>query len=608
MALFRFRKNVADSGFILSDSHFGNGQGISAGLLLESVRRVESDLIFLSKPDSFTYTERVSRAETVGERLTYFLPNVFSEEKIPRWPPDVFCVCAAILHASGAYSQVVEDKPPHLRKTTSVARAAMLKELGEEWRALSLRKTRLPEALSTWWKVLLKNRNLPLSGISKNADCCEALLNLLAAADEAAAGVGIFPSNLFGDDSVHKFEDAFGAQAEQELHNGLSDGTGSTLCRAIHPSRGRVLPKMHTAQNGLTVRSLSHNLAFCSAHDINPEWLSAAVKTDHHGLNLLLIPWPRVVDPRQFKTTRKANIADHVDSSSHGLFTFELGKGPSVSYVSQLLKKAEATVGHVDGIVFPELSMSEAEFGRLSRRFVTQTRFLIGGIGDSAKGPKICGQNEALWDMKLHLSLSKSIFGRFNQKKHHRWKITKPQIAQYGISSNLHPCASWWEHIAIGERSIAFVSCRRWLTMSVLICEDLARPDPVGDILRAVGPNLIIALLSDGPQLIGRWPGRYAGALADDPGSSVLTVTSEGMSNLSQPTHETESKSDIVALWRDAKSGARELHLPASSSALLLTLSVEYAEEWTADGRGDGDCSGYPILTAVHPINVKESA
>jgi len=36
--------------------------------------------------------------------------------------------------------------------------------------------------------------------------------------------------------------------------------------------------------------------------------------------------------------------------------------------------------------------------------------------------------------------------------------------------------------------------------MCALVCEDLARPDPVANIVRAVGPNLVIALLMDGPQ------------------------------------------------------------------------------------------------------------
>lgn len=69
----------------------------------------------------------------------------------------------------------------------------------------------------------------------------------------------------------------------------------------------------------------------------------------------------------------------------------------------------------------------------------------------------------------------------------------------------------------------------------MLVCEDLARQDPAADLIRAVGPNLLIALLMDGPQLSGRWPARYASVLAEDPGTSVLTLTSLGMAERSRP-------------------------------------------------------------------------
>jgi 5-methylcytosine-specific restriction enzyme A len=54
--------------------------------------------------------------------------------------------------------------------------------------------------------------------------------------------------------------------------------------------------------------------------------------------------------------------------------------------------------------------------------------------------------------------------------------------------------------------------------------------------MRSVGPNLVVALLMDGPQLTARWPARYASVLADDPGSSVLTLTSLGMCLRSRST------------------------------------------------------------------------
>jgi len=70
-----------------------------------------------------------------------------------------------------------------------------------------------------------------------------------------------------------------------------------------------------------------------------------------------------------------------------------------------------------------------------------------------------------------------------------------------------------------------FYVFRYGMSMATLICEDLARIDPVQTVIRAIGPNLVIALLMDGPQWQRRWSGRYATVLADDPGSAVLSVT-----------------------------------------------------------------------------------
>ena len=137
--------------------------------------------------------------------------------------------------------------------------------------------------------------------------------------------------------------------------------------------------------------------------------------------------------------------------------------------------------------------------------------------------------------------------------------------------------------------------------MSVLICEDLARQDPIGEILRAVGPNLVIALLMDGPQLAARWSARYATVLADDPGCSVLTLTSIGMAQLSRPAGKPPSR--VVALWKDAITAEPiEVSLPDGADALVLTLSAEYHEEWSADGRSDNESTGYAVLAGVHPI------
>jgi hypothetical protein len=63
----------------------------------------------------------------------------------------------------------------------------------------------------------------------------------------------------------------------------------------------------------------------------------------------------------------------------------------------------------------------------------------------------------------------------------------------------------------------------------------------------------------------------------------------------------------VIALWKDPRTGpARELELADRAAGLILNITVEYAEEWTADGRGDGGVSGYPILAGYHSIHLDE--
>src|SRR5207237_10901568 len=102
---------------------------------------------------------------------------------------------------------------------------------------------------------------------------------------------------------------------------------------------------------------------------------------------------------------------------------------------------------------------------------------------------------------------------------------------------------------------------------STLVCEDLARIDPVQAALRAVGPNLVIVLLMDGPQFERRWPGRYATVLADDPGCAVLTLTSLGMVRRSTVPGDDDCRE--IALWKESpSSAARELKLPKGAHGL----------------------------------------
>ncbi len=187
------------------------------------------------------------------------------------------------------------------------------------------------------------------------------------------------------------------------------------------------------------------------------------------------------------------------------------------------------------------------------------------------------------------------------QKKHHPWKLTESQVKQYGLGAVLSPFREWWEFVEVSDRKLNFVSMSADLVLCVLICEDLARPDPVAGLVRAVGPNLVIALLMDGPQTKERWAARYATVLADDPGCSVLSLTSLGMSEISRPTAGL-SRSRVVAMWKDAFGSATEMEVPVGYEAIAVSLSTKYCEEYTADGRGDDEAAAYPVLSGVHPI------
>ena len=84
--------------------------------------------------------------------------------------------------------------------------------------------------------------------------------------------------------------------ANRSLEFGRAD-SGSTLCNQMHPSRLRVLPELHVPQSGLTVRSLSRNLALCTGEEIRPQWInipSPTSPTNPGSFNLLLLPWPRI--------------------------------------------------------------------------------------------------------------------------------------------------------------------------------------------------------------------------------------------------------------------------------------------------------------------------
>lgn len=281
----------------------------------------------------------------------------------------------------------------------------------------------------------------------------------------------------------------------------------------------------------------------------------------------------------------------------YGFFTFRVREDPAArcDQLGRLLKAAYRRSERVDVVVYPELALSAEEFEEVKKVCEENKIALVAGVAEDVGEP--CRSRNTV---KVHFPTDSYPILE-SQDEHHRWCLDSNQIINYGLGGFLSPARRWWERTRLGDRQLTFFCLNDWLTFCVLICENLARQEPVAELLRAVGPNLVIALLMDGPQSPHRWPAHYATVLADDPGSSVLTLTSLGMADLCRPPGKPPSRS--IGLWKDVRGGEpRQLDLGPGAAGLLLTLVPHWEEEWTADGRSDGRTAAYSALAAVHTL------
>jgi hypothetical protein len=249
-------------------------------------------------------------------------------------------------------------------------------------------------------------------------------------------------------------------------------------------------------------------------------------------------------------------------------------------------------------VILPELALTPEDFQLASEICAKRGVFLIGGVAVPAQPGSAFGINSVRTAIADPLG---QIYSPNPQNKHHRWQLDKSQVEKYGLESALDPSKTWWEATQMDRRRLTFISMFDWLTMAVLICEDLARPDPVGDLIRSVGPNLVITLLMDAPQESYRWAARYAMALGDDPGSSVLTFTSLGMTKLAKGLPDGDEQK--IAMWKDFRTGRPvNVNLPDGASGVVLYVRHEEKIEWTADGRNDRAATSYPVLKMEIPV------
>ncbi|KRP89232.1 hypothetical protein AOQ73_26805 [Bradyrhizobium pachyrhizi] len=265
-----------------------------------------------------------------------------------------------------------------------------------------------------------------------------------------------------------------------------------------------------------------------------------------------------------------------------------------VSFVNELLSRA----GDVNGVVLPEYALDWATYDELIRHLRDKwpaVEFVIAGVSEDCNGRK---GNQVVVSV-MHEEDGNRIAETHSRKKHHRWRVDDSQIRTYGLQTDLSTNCVWWEYLEIEERVLHIDVFRSQSAFTAVICEDLARADPVVSEIRSLGPNLIFALLMDGPQLVKRWPGQYATNLADDPGSSVLTLSSFALIKRSNVTFGTSKRT--IALWRNRPTNLSsratkdfvELDLADDAQALVVNLKSTQAVDVTIDGRQDPNTTAW---------------
>ena len=493
-------------------------------------------------------------------------------DELLEWPPDVFALTEVILQRSEAYRFALSPPAGSSWPPAGVPDwPDAVTEAARRWSAWAEdRNGALPRLLAREWGILRARAGIPLSQLAEARDwrACEALLTLHAIADEACAGLGVALDASGADGAVYR------ARGRELLVR-----TGSLARIPAHLIS--VLPRVRTPPNGSSVRALSRYAAV-TAPGVAARWHKAPARrpgTSPHGtgVSFLLLPWPLRVRESDFRPV--AGPLHELAGDPFGFFEFAPAERLDLDLVDRVLVTAVDEAEGVDVVVLPESAVGHDEIDALEavlgRHGVTA---LITGVREPAERP---GQFPRNW---VHIGVSVGEhWVHISQAKHHRWSLDDGQIHQYHLSGALRPHIRWWEAVEVPRRSVQFVELGDGITLASLVCEDLAQTDDVADVIRSVGPMLVVTPLLDGPQLGSRWAARYAGVLAGDPGSAVLTLTSFGMAQRSRPPGF--GRSPLVALWKGPGQETREIPLERGAQGVLLSASTARAAKRSFDGR-----------------------
>ena len=523
---------------------------------------------------------------TVGQLWGWLTADELSE-RVLDWAPDVAALTTDLLRRSQAFRLVVSP-PPGVQWPPQNAEpfSSTVAEAAEHWcRLMDGEAGGAPPLVQQLWATVCEQVDTPVADMADGRPwpLCEAVLMLHAIADEAAAGCG-------GSQHCRGGAWIYLARARELL---LRTGTLSRL----PADRVTQLPKTRTTQFGMTHRSLSRYSCATTA-GITTVWHRAPVRRLGAGpvtrhANILLLPWPLRIRETDFKPIPQS--LRRLEREPFGFFTYTPSEPFDLDLVDRLLDVALDEVDSVDVVALPEGTLEEADVPRLESVLASRhVPLLVGGLRtEPASSDRMAGNC-------VHIGVRVGgQWWHYRQQKHHRWSLDGGQVEQYNLAGSLHPSVRWWEAMDIPKRAVNIFELGGGLTVAAVVCEDLARLDGVADLLRSIAPTLVVVLLLDGPQLASRWTARYAGVLADDPGSAVISLTAYGMTARSRPGGRPPS--GVVAMWKDPIGGLLEIPLEPGAQGVLIKTVHGPSARHAADGR-------YPVDDGVdlHVVGVEQ--
>jgi hypothetical protein len=118
----------------------------------------------------------------------------------------------------------------------------------------------------------------------------------------------------------------------------------------------------------------------CDAHEVTTRWLFTPF-LQRDSLNLLLIPWPLEILVKQFR--EMTDTATELPRD-FGFFTYDYVQDDEklIALVESLYEEANRQLGRVDGVILPELAITDKQFQTI-RDKLPQDCFLIAGVGHS---------------------------------------------------------------------------------------------------------------------------------------------------------------------------------------------------------------------------------